>query len=198
MTLSTRILAASALAALASTAAFAGNLDPVAPAPVIAAAAPYTAPGTDWTGGYAGVQLGYGKANIGAGNGNGLLYGAQAGYLYDFGSYVIGGEIDFNASRIDLGGGNSLDSLARAKLRAGFDAGPALVYATGGAAFGNATIGGTSYTDTGYFYGVGVDFMVTDRIVVGGEVTQNQFSGFAGSGSNVDATAVALRVSMKF
>ncbi|MGH1329313.1 MAG: outer membrane protein [Paracoccaceae bacterium] len=192
-----KILTASAIAALASTAAFAGNLDPVAPAPIITPVAPVSQ-GTDWTGGYAGVQLGYGKANIGAGNGNGLLYGAQAGYLYDFGSYVIGGEIDFNASRIDLGGGNSLDNLTRAKLRAGFDAGPALVYATGGAAFGNATIGGTSYNDTGYFYGVGVDFMVTDRIVVGGEITQNQFNGFAGSGSNVDTTAIAARVSMKF
>lgn len=198
MITATKILTASLVAAVASTTAFAGSLDPVAAAPVIPAAAPYTAPGTDWTGGYAGVQLGYGKANIGAGNGNGMLYGAQAGYLYDFGSYVIGGEIDFNASRIDLGGGNSLDSLARAKLRAGFDAGPALIYATGGAAFGTATIGGTSYNDTGYFYGVGADFMVTDRIVVGGEITQNQFNGFSGSGSNVDATTVAVRVSMKF
>jgi len=192
------ILGTTGLAMIAAP-ALAGSLAEPAPEPVITPAAPqYVETGNDWTGGYAGAQLGYGGFDAGGASDEGMLYGIQGGYQWDFGKYVLGGELDYNWSQLDAGGGTEIDSMARAKLRAGFDAGPALIYATGGAVYGTADIGGTGYNDTGYFYGLGIDYMVTDRITVGAEVTQNQWGEFSDSGTELDSTTAALRVNMRF
>lgn len=193
-----KILTGTAAIAMVSTPVFAGSLSDPEPTPVITPAPIAQPVGTDWTGGYAGVQLGYGGLDAGGDTDEDLLYGVQGGYQYDFGNFVVGAEADYNRTNFDLGGGDALDNMARLKGRVGFDAGRAMIYATGGAAFGNATLGGTSYSDTGYFYGAGIDYLVTDQISVGGEITHNQFNEFAGSGTDLDATTFAARVNYKF
>ena len=67
----------------------------------------------------------------------GALYGVHAGYMYDFGRIVAGAEIDWDATNINVDVPNSadgvdLDSVARAKLRLGYDAGRFLPYVTAG------------------------------------------------------------------
>ena len=92
----------------------------------------------------------------------------------------------------------SLDMLrvARAKLRAGYDAGNFLPYATAGVA--SMDVGGLNASDTGSFYGLGVDYMMTDSIRVGGEVLKHDFDDFNGTGLNFDATTASLRVAFQF
>ncbi len=195
--------ALSVLSALGAGAALAGNTDPVIfddTPEVISQAAPSF--GTDWGGAYVGGQLGWGDVDTsGAGlDGNGAIGGVHAGYRWDLGSYVIGAELDYDVTNIDLGANvGQLDSVARAKLKAGFDGGQVLYYGTLGAAYGDVTVGGAGLSDTGYIVGAGVDYLLTDNWVVGGEVLYHDFgSNFDGSGVEVEATTVQARVSYKF
>ncbi|SMX41699.1 outer membrane protein [Actibacterium lipolyticum] len=190
-----------ALAIAAAAPSFAGNAD-LAPAdPVVAAPAPYVAPGRDWTGGSVGAHLGYGSidTSVNGVDGDGFLGGVHAGYDYDFGNFIVGGELEYDAADIDLNGvPGSVDSIARLKLRAGADLGNTFLYGTGGAAYAETEIAGTNVSDNGYFLGVGVEQMVRENISVGGEVLYHQFDDFDGSGDDIDATTVAARVSFKF
>lgn len=59
--------------------------------------------GGDWTGFYAGGQLGYADIDgTGAADGSGGTYGVHGGYNYDFGQFVLGGEVDYDKLDIDL------------------------------------------------------------------------------------------------
>lgn len=191
------------MAGLMAAPAFAGSLDTPLVEPMIepVAAAPAPMMGGDWTGAYVGAQLGYGKATSTgtALEGNGALGGVHAGYNYDFGKLVVGGEIDWDKANIDLSAGaGTLDSVARLKLKAGADLGRVLVYGTAGVAQANATVGGASLSDTGYFGGVGLDYALSDKWVVGGEVLGHRFSNFDSTGINLNATTVTARASLKF
>ena len=121
-------IAAVAATLAAAAPAFAAGPTPVAvePAPVIAAT-PVTF-GTDWTGGYVGAQLGY--ADIGGDDidgtslsGDGGLLGLHGGYMYDFGQFVLGGEIDWDSADFDVplsttfdaDGAGAIESIARLK-----------------------------------------------------------------------------------
>lgn len=182
--------------------AFAGGVgDPApAPAPTIVPA-PMPVATTDWSGFYAGGSLGYGDVTGSATLGddvNGATYGVFGGYLYDLGNYIVGGELEIEGSNItDTVSGLDVDSVARLKFRAGYDAGQWLPYVTAGAAQ-LTTSGAIDDSDTGAFYGVGADYQVSDRMRVGAEVLQHNFDDFAGSGIDVDATTLAARVSFQF
>lgn len=100
------------LALVSSGAVMAADLPP----PIVGKAAPYVAPMYfSWTGFYVGGNAGYGwgsgsgtvtfttLAPAGAtgpfsGSGNGFLGGVQAGYNWQMGSFVFGGEVDFQLS----------------------------------------------------------------------------------------------------
>ncbi len=193
------LLLSAAVTAIAMPALAGGLADPVIEpvlAPVI------VAPGTDWTGPYVGVQLGYGDLDASGAatdQGSGVIGGLTAGYDYDFGQFVLGAGVDYDWADIDLdSGAGQLDNVARVKLRGGFDAGNALIYATGGAAFADATIGGTGFSDNGWFAGGGVEVMVTESFSVGGEVLYHQFDNFDSTGIDIDATTIQLRGLFRF
>ena len=196
-----KTLTLSALAIAAAAPSFAGNADIAPVDPVITAPAPYVAPGRDWTGASVGAQLGYGSidTSLNGVDGDGILGGLHASYDYDFGNFILGGGLEYDAADIDLDGvSGSVDSIARLKLRAGTDLGNTFLYGTGGAAYAEADVAGDSGNDNGYFLGVGVEQMVRDNISVGGEILYHQFDDFDGSGEDIDATTVAARVSFKF
>lgn len=161
-------------------------------------AMPVLANAADWTGGYAGVQLGYGWLDSDTTSGEGEIGGLHGGYLFDTGTYVFGGELDYDSTQIDFGGGDEVESIIRLKGKAGYDLGQTLVYGTLGVAIAEATIGGTSYDDTGWFIGVGVDQLVTDNISIGAEVLYHDFNEFDTSGSDLSGTTLALRASYHF
>lgn len=182
-------------------AAIAGSpVDTPAEPPVFA---PETVPvpvntGGDWTGFYTGLQLGYADADsaTGALDGSDTSYGFHAGYDYDFGQFVLGGELDYDKTDISLGGGaGSIDSVARAKIRGGYDLGRTLVYATAGAARADTSVG----DETGPFVGLGVAYQVTDRYLVGAEVLEHRFDDVGGvAGNDIDATTFSIRGSYRF
>lgn len=199
-----RTLTIAALAALIAAPAVAGGLAEVEPAPIVVAPPPAPVPASgDWAGAYVGGQLGYGDIDVESANGDdsgdGWLGGVHAGYMWDFGRTVIGVEGDYDVTDIDIGdGAGSIDNVARLKLRAGYDAGPALIYGTAGPAFANATVGGSDLSDDGWFAGIGVGYQLTDQWILGGEVLSHQFDDFDSTGSDIDATTATLRASFRF
>ena len=188
---------------LTAAPAFAGGFaEPIATPPVaapviIAAPAPMSA---DWTGFYAGAQLGYGqlKSDAIVDEPKDLLYGVHAGYLYDLGSIVLGAELDYDMTNIGFAApAVDLDSVARFKLRAGYDAGAFQPYLTAGVA--QATVSGAlDGTSDGQFAGLGVDYQLSNNFRVGGEVLAHQFDDLVNSGVNVKATTLTLRASYNF
>lgn len=198
-----KTIAALIATAAISAPAFAGGPVAVAEEPVIApVAAPYVAPGIDWTGGYVGAQLGYGDVDSnGAGlDGYGWLGGVHAGYRWDMGNWVAGTELSWDSAGIDLGAvdGDQLDSVAALKIMAGREIGNSLVYGTIGAAQASATVGGVDYSDNGLVYGIGFDHALNDKWTVGGEVLEHNFDNFDGTGTDFDATTIKAKVAMRF
>lgn len=187
------------LLSISASGAGAGSLDqPVAtpPPPAVPVAPPPPAPlGGDWTGLYAGVQLGYGDIDgTGGADGDDILGGVHAGYDYDFGTFVLGGEVDYDFADIDLNGAASVDSVARLKLRAGYDFGAFLGYVTAGLAEVDTSIG----SESGDFYGLGVAYQINDRTRVGAELLEHSFDDINGSGVDADATTFTVRGSISF
>ena len=196
MTRFNKLMATSAAALLIAMPVLAGGLQPVVSEPVVETApAPVATYGGDWTGGYAG--LGFGNLDVdgtGAADGDDIAYGAHIGYDYDFGQFVLGGEIEYDATDINLGGAATVDSVARLKLRGGYDMGRTMVYLTGGVAEVDTSIG----SDTGGFGGIGLAYQVNDRFYVGGEILGHKFENIGGTGVDADATSVSLRGGVRF
>lgn len=203
---SQRSLILPALLAGFASPALAAGMDQTTPDFVAPVPPPVTtyAPANDWTGFYGGVQLGYGRIDdqtdpeVFGDEFNGATYGAHIGYLHDFGRVVVGGELDFEGTNLeDEATGLKVDSLARAKLRLGFDAGRVLPYVTGGVVQAS-TSGFADLDDTGGFVGLGVDYQATDRMRVGAEVLQHRFEDFDDTGIDFDATTFSARASFNF
>jgi opacity protein-like surface antigen len=200
--------------------AMAGNVaEPlVEPTPVVAPAPVFS---SLWSGGYAGAQLGWGWAdrsgagdinsfgdridattdtfrNIGA-DGDGLIGGVHGGYLWNSDRFVYGGEADINFGDIDLDNNvGSVDRMGSIKAKAGYDLGRTLIYATGGAAYAEADIGNTDFSDWGWTAGAGVDYLVTDNVSIGAEALYNDFGEFDDSGTDLSLTTLAAKVSYRF
>lgn len=194
------VAAASVAGTFMALPALAGGPVVVAEEPVVAApAAPVAvAPNGDWTGFYGGAQLGYGDVSDAAGGGgDGMTGGLLGGYRMDFGQFVAGAELNYDWTDIELGGGDSLDNIARLKLIGGYDMGNALLYGTVAAVRADATIGGVGLNDNGWGAGVGMDYALTDRMTVGAELMEHRFDAFGG-GSDLDATTVNARVGFRF
>lgn len=202
------VIAGTFALAMAPFAALAGGMaEPAPEATYVPPAAPAPA-GYDWTGAYGGVTLEYGDVEFDGGltgSGDGALYGVFAGYRYDFGNFTLGAELDLTAADIDISGpavdgfNGNIDTVHRLGIEGGFDAGPALIYGTGGVAQATATAdSGAEFSDNGYFYGVGVDYLVTDQIIVGAEVLQHEFDDFDGTGADVSATTFGINAAFRF
>ena len=234
-----RMTLTAAAALMAGGPAFAGGFAaPVvvaAPtAPVVVAPAPVVVATTDWSGGYVGAQLGFGRLSTDATflegdeeieeeflEGEGTLFGVHAGYLFDFGRFVAGAELDYDRTQMDFSfvengeeeeenvGG--VDSIARAKLLLGFDAGRVLPYVTAGLAraemsFEDAEVEAElDDTYNGRFIGIGAKYAVSENFMVGIEALRHNFDDTPAfledeGGSDFDSVidTVSVRASYRF
>ena len=213
------VIAASVIAA---SSAIADGIGQNATEPAVAAAivAP-AAQGGDWTGAYVGLQASAVDGTTARDPGadvwdfNGGLYGAHVGYIHDYGRFVLGGELEYDQGNVGsefrpaFGVGDAgvdLDWIARLKLRAGYDLGRTLVYATGGAARASAsTAPGLPGIDPGkmdgYFLGAGIDHQIAEQFTAGVEVLTHRFGDFENSplvDTETDLTSISLRFGYRF
>lgn len=191
------ILASAAV--FGATPALAGGTAPApAPAPVVVSVAPTA----DWTGAYAGLQYDFldGDAVIG-GALDGDAFGLFGGYRHDFGTFVLGGEIDYMVGNLDpvVGPGIDVDGLLRLGVELGYDAGPALIYGTFGYAWTDVSAGPVSIDFDGSFYGIGIDYAVSERVTLGAELLRHRFDDINGlAGNDLDLASFGLNVAYRF
>ncbi len=150
----------------------------------------------DWTGGYVGAGVGWADIDgPGTLNGDDSTYGLHLGYDYDFGDWVVGGELAYDWANIDLGTGvGTADNLGSLKMKAGYDFGDALGYVVLGGSRAYTSLG----DDTGLVYGVGVAYAINDQWTLSGEVLRHDFNNFNGTGVDADADVIQVRASFRF
>jgi outer membrane immunogenic protein len=177
-----------------------------APAPIIAAAPLFT-----WTGFYVGVNAGYGWSDddfdsvalADDDNDGGFVGGAQVGYNYQIGSFVVGleGDIqyaDFGREGAFVVGGTTYDvdnsdwfGTVRARAGVAFDR--ALIYATGGFAFADEA--------TGWTVGGGVEYAFTNNLsakIEGLYVNLDNDDDFPGFDGETDFGVVRAGLNFRF
>jgi len=186
-----KFILALGIALFASGAAVAADLPTKKSSPIEAAPAPFS-----WTGGYVGLQGGYGWGNSGwlftgpgttnSHNENNAIFGAEAGYNYEFSNnFVVGAEASVAVGQFS---GNSVCPNPAAfcrttanfegdlSVRAGYAIDRALIYAKGGVAFVNedhfvdfpatTTLNeeGGAGPRAGYLLGLGLEYAITNNI----------------------------------
>jgi len=192
------------VAAFLAAPAFAQKMEAPAPEPVVEAPVPAAPATPNWTGFYAGGQLGWANVDPDTSlldDDDSLIGGLTAGYDFDLqNGFVLGAGIDYDFLDADLNAADTGDTVAtaeeafRAKLRGGYKIGRGLAYATGGYAWADTDNLGS---DDGYFVGAGYEHMVTDQVSLGGEVLYHEFEDFDG-GADVEATTVQARATFRF
>lgn len=173
-----------------------------------------------WSGPYAGVSLGYGFAgdtdlddgiidnSIGT---DGFLLGGFAGYNWQAGNIVAGGEADIGYSWVEgSNAGYKSDAGLEGSLRArlGYVVSPnVLLYATAGAAAKDVEVSGGGFKDSntmiGWTAGAGSDIMVTENLFGRVEYRYTDFGSESfdlGTSTDVDAKdhRITFGLGMKF
>jgi opacity protein-like surface antigen len=164
-----------------------------------AAAAPL---GTgDWSGRYAGGDMGYVRLDYDPGTtdleeAQGFLTGLHAGYQRDLGRLVLGAEVEHLWGNVHVDGGDEaeIERMLRGKLRLGYDAGRFLPYGTAGVA--RAFSAQHSSWD-GSLYGAGIEIRLNERFGTGVEILRHGFEE-AGPGGAADVTTIAIRGTFRF
>jgi len=200
------LLATTALVAFAAGAQ-AADLG-VRRAPVAAAV---VAPAFNWTGFYAGANIGLGIANTNynallgiPGSGSGLVAGVQAGYNWQVNNFVLGLEADFGYFGVRRTGAFGLGSTltwrtqwdASLRARAGLAVDRTLLYVTGGVGFADIGTRGQlaglavvnfaqTQTRVGFQVGAGIEHALTQNWTVRAEYLYGNY------GSKVLAGAAA-------
>lgn len=150
----------------------------------------------DWTGPYVGAGVGYSDVNgPGSADGDKTTFGIHAGYDYDFGDFVLGGELEYDRVGLTLPAGfGTVDNVARLKLKGGYDFGPALGYVVLGGARSYSDFG----NDNGTLYGIGLAYKVTDQVSLSGEVLHHKFNDIGNTGSDFESNVFNIRASFRF
>jgi len=151
--------------------------DAIDEVPVAPAAPMEEPPLNTWTGPYAGVALGWGFSGRTEAPGNtvntdGFVGGGFAGYQFQNGLFVFGGEIDANYSNLrgsnaGLSSRSSFDGSLRARMGVAVTDN-VVIYGTAGGALQNLRVanvaGSDSNTMLGWTAGAGVDVKITEKV----------------------------------
>jgi outer membrane immunogenic protein len=219
----TRLLAATVLVAVCSP-ALAADLSGRRNAPPVykSVAAP---PAFTWTGFYLGLNAGTAWGDFTKGGKfidpkMGFTGGLTAGYNQQFGQFVAGLEGDYNYSGLGGKGLHPLPTIVKGKMtsfgtaraRLGMTFDRALIYATGGYAFGFSSLNNGAFksTDThhGYVIGAGLEYAFTQNISAKAEYLYMPLGGgknvpaatnlTTGPKTGIDASVVRAGVNYRF
>ena len=177
--------------------------------PVAAAAQDASA----WAGAYVGVQAGFGTggqeynpASIYDLEGKGV--GVHAGYLWSSGALAYGVELAYartDYAEVDLVTGTTypeynFNHTLDLKARLGYGMDRALIYGVLGYGFSEYEDGNTDpgnlYDIEAPIFGLGVDYMVSDRFMIGAEILRRDLD--SGDYFQADLTTVTLRAGVSF
>lgn len=214
-------LAAGAFA-LSTTAALAGSLAPAPVEPQVYAPAPRVM-AYNWTGGYAGAGLSYGRGNhtteAGApftpSNSTGAGLGAFVGYNWQNGNAVFGGEVLGVFSRMGgtndcgIGGGfeceSRINNFAAIRARLGFAVDNTLLFMTAGyamdtqrhtASFGGVELDSQARRYNGPVIGIGVEHGFSPEWTVRGDLEHYRLGTRNFFGEPVRSTTNLARISI--
>ncbi len=127
--------------------------------------------------------------------------GVFAGYNWQNGHLVLGGELaytDPDQGHI-LFPATHLNKTFDAKLRAGYATEKTLFYGVIGGSSASITDFGTNVKLSGLSYGMGVDYALTDKIVIGAEYLMRSLNGtFLTSSYKTKSNSISARLSWKF
>lgn len=161
--------------------------------------------GTDWSGFYMGAIALHGAgAPTGVADISGQQYGLVLGFREDVGTLVVGLEFELTNGDISNAGAplRHLSRMMNVGLEVGYDAGTFLPYATVGLGTGRfaepTILPNFDATGSGYFFGVGVDYALTDEVTVGAEITQHHFTDFPLPNTDLDLNTLSLSASFRF
>lgn len=163
-----------------------------------------------WTGFYAGGSLGYGLLHDRDDapppglpvplydKGDDWTAGLHAGYLYQYGSFVGGGEVEATSLDIAYDGFTfiTIQNAYALKARAGVAIDRFLVSGNGGAVY--ATTNYLGLKGWGWTAGVNVDYALTDNLIVGGQYTHMGFTDFDTTQIDARIDLLSARVAYKF
>lgn len=211
-----------ALSAVAAVIALTGSVQAggpiVVPADPVPAAATAPAAALDWSGAYGGLTYGRTSGDFFSivptpftyDYDNGRALGGFLGYNFQRGNLVYGAELAY-ASVSDmvlgapgLGGDDTVDNLLDLRARLGVAAGRALIYGAVGYSRAGTTVNGVDSVDlSGPSLGLGVDYMVSQRMFVGLDYTRRDLSGTDDNPLNtfdIDSkiSTVTLRLGLTF
>ncbi len=203
-----------ALAALAAAPGFAGGPTVIAedPAP---AAAPTPAAVHDWSGAYVGLSYGTTSGDVQFSEGNALgslldledgsVIGVHAGYLFQRGAFVYGGELAYGAvSDMVLPGfelEDGLDYVIDLKAKGGYAVNRTLFYGVVGYSQSAFYAESAETKMDGVSVGVGAEFAASERLTLGLEYLSRDMSGvMTGCCIEADTTVntLSLRVGLSF
>lgn len=130
--------------------------------------------------------------------GDGRLPGLRAGYQYDFGQLVLGGEVNRQLDPALIARSSAaIEETRRLKARIGYDAGAWLPYAVVGYSWQDTSDRSSSFNDEGASYGIGAAYQINDWVVLGTELIDHDLNTQSGSGL-ADQLTTTLRFSFDF
>ncbi|WP_235820184.1 outer membrane protein [Phaeovulum veldkampii] len=191
--------------------------------PIVQVAPSVDAP-QDWSGFYGGLSLGralsgdwnffdydaggsFYPAPFGISSGG--IYGVFAGYNFQSGNWVYGGELAYTKADLSLetyvGGTAEFTDFFDIKARLGYSFDRFMPYGTIGYMNGNLDNTGVfGFSDIeGQVYGVGVEYKISDRVFAGLEYLRRDIDGKGGTGPlpinlESDIDTLSLHVGMRF
>lgn len=161
-------------------------------------------PAVDWSAPYVGISAGYGWlrdidrsfAPPLRSSGDDVVFGAHAGYLHQFGAFVLGGEAEYTRLDINFEGFPiDVEDAISAKARAGFAFDRLLLTGHAGATYLTTNIG---LEDWGWVAGMGADYLLSDSLVAGVNWDHMEFDQVDGTLIDGQLDLVKARVSFRF